>query len=187
MTLRPRATTLRCISTIALALASGLALADKDDDGDRQVRARLSGFQEVPVVSTTGSGEFKARINKQTGEIEYEFSSTDMQGTVTQAHIHLGQRSVNGGIMVWLCQSVTNPAPAAVAGTTPTCSSPQFASSGLITATSVVGPGGAQQLGAGELEELVAALRAGVAYVNVHTNLSPTGEIRGQIAPGHRH
>jgi hypothetical protein len=30
-------------------------------------------------------------------------------------------------------------------------------------------------------------LRAGVAYANVHTTVSPGGEIRGQIQPGHGH
>jgi len=107
-----------------------------------------------------------------------------MQATVLQAHIHLGQHSVNGGITVWLCQSATNPAPAAVAAITPVCSSPAFSSSGIITAASIVGPGGAQQLGAGEMAELAAAMRAGVAYANVHTTASPGGEIRGQIGPG---
>jgi CHRD domain-containing protein len=35
---------------------------------------------------------------------------------------------------------------------------------------------------AGELDEVIAAIRAGVAYVNVHaTPLNPGGEIRGQI------
>ena len=175
---------LLCASLAALALVSGLARADTDDD--RTIRARLSGFQEVPVVSTTGNGEFKGKINKQTGEIDYEFSYADMQGTVLQAHIHIAQRGVNGGITVWLCQSATNPAPAAVAAFTPVCSSPAFSSSGTITAGSVIGPGGAQQLGAGELAELVTALRAGVAYANVHTTLSPGGEIRGQVQHNHR-
>jgi CHRD domain len=187
MTLRPKIPTLRHVAAIALALGTAPVLADHPEGDDRRVQARLSGFEEVPVVSTTGNGEFKARINQQTGDIDYEFSYTGMQGTVTQAHIHLAQSGVNGGIMVWLCQSITNPAPAAVAATTPVCSSPAFASSGVITTASVVGPGGAQQLGAGELDELRAALSAGVAYVNVHTNISPGGEIRGQIAPGHRH
>jgi len=175
----------RGASVLVLLIASGWTFADQNANDRRTVRARLSGFQEVPVVSTAGSGEFMARINKQTGEIDYEFSYAGMQSTVTQAHIHLGQRSVNGGIMVWLCQSAGNPAPAAVAATTPLCGSPDFVSSGVITAASVVGPGGAQQLGAGELAELVDALRAGVAYVNVHTTVSPGGEIRGQV--DHRH
>lgn len=187
MTHRSIHSALRRAPIVALALAAGLAVADGDRRNDSSVRSRLGGFQEVPVVSTTGSGDLKGRIDRATSEIDYEFSYEDLQGTVTQAHIHLGQRGVNGGIMVWLCQSATNPAPAAVAATTPQCSSPAFASSGRITAASIVGPGGAQQLGTGELAELVAALRAGVAYVNVHTNLSPGGEIRGQVEPGHRH
>lgn len=183
MTLGFRKLTGPCVAAAALALVSGPVLADANNE--RTVRARLNGFQEVPVVSTVGTGEFKGRIDKQTGEIEYEFSYADMQGQVLQAHIHLAQRGVNGGITVWLCQSASNPAPAAVAATTPVCGSPAFSSTGIITAASVVGPGGAQQLAAGELDELVAALRAGVAYVNVHTTASPTGEIRGQIQHGH--
>ncbi len=175
-----------CALAAALAAWGGFAMADGGSNG-AAVGARLNGFQEVPVVSTTGSGEFKARINAQTQEIEYEFSYADMQAPVLQAHIHLGQRGVNGGIMVWLCQTTTNPAPASVAAITPVCASPSFSSSGIITAASIVGPGGAQQLGAGELTELVAALRAGVAYANVHTTASPGGEIRGQIRLGHRH
>lgn len=175
------------------ALAAGwtlMALPALADDGRRQaavVQAKMNSYEEVPSVSSTGNGTFKARIDKATGEVDYDFSYEEMQGTVLQAHIHFGQQGVNGGISVWLCQSAVNPAPAAVAATTPTCASPAGVYSGRITAASVVGPGGAQQLGASELEELVAALRAGVAYVNVHTNLSPGGEIRGQIRTGHHH
>jgi hypothetical protein len=92
------------------------------------VLALCGGSQEVPVVSTTGNGEFRAKINTQTNEIEYEFSYADMQAqaSVLQAHIHLGQHSVIGGIMVWLCQTAANPAPAAVAAFTPMCSGPEI-------------------------------------------------------------
>jgi len=38
-----------------------------------------------------------------------------------------------------------------------------------------------QQIAAGELEEVIAAIRVGAAYANVHTSVSPGGEIRGQI------
>ena len=175
------------VAGLSLSMTTTPLLADNGHADHGLLHAKLQGYEEVPAVSTTGNGTFKARIDRATGEVDYEFSYDGLQGTVTQAHIHFGQRSVNGGIAVWLCQSTTNPAPAAVAATTPVCTSPAGLFSGRITATSVIGPGATQQLGAGELAELVAALRAGVAYTNVHTNLSPGGEIRGQIRPGHHH
>lgn len=178
---------LPCAVALGWSLVAAPALADDGRGAGGVVQARLIGYEEVPAVSSPANGTFKARIDKATGEVDYDFSYEGLQGTVLQAHIHFGQRGVNGGIAVWLCQSATNPAPAAVAATTPVCSSPAGVFSGRITAASVVGPGGAQQLAAGELEELVAALRAGVAYTNVHTSISPGGEIRGQIRAGHHH
>ena len=106
------------------ALAAGwtlMALPALADDGRRQaavVQAKMNSYEEVPSVSSTGNGTFKARIDKATGEVDYDFSYEEMQGTVLQAHIHFGQQGVNGGISVWLCQSAVNPAPAAVAAIT---------------------------------------------------------------------
>ena len=39
----------------------------------------------------------------------------------------------------------------------------------------------AQGIAAGQWDKIVAAMRAGVAYANVHTTNFPQGEIRGQI------
>ena len=80
-----------CLST---ALFAGAAFAD--NGSALTIRARLSGYQEVPVVSTGANGSFKGRIAKTEDSIEYEFAYSGLQGTVTQAHIHLGQRGVNG-------------------------------------------------------------------------------------------
>jgi len=164
-------------TAIALAAAAPVVLADGD-----KIRARLTGYDEVPSVSTPAAGEFEARISRDEGLIEYELSYSGLQGTVQQSHIHFAQKGVNGSIVVWLCQTTTTPAPAAVAGLTPFC--PQSGTvSGQITAANVIAAATASQMiVAGELAEVVAAIRAHRAYVNVHsTPLTPGGEIRGQI------
>lgn len=136
----------------------------------------LSSYNEVPSVSSPAQGLFRARIDARAGQIAYELSYAGLQGTVTQAHIHFGQHDVNGGVSAFLCDSETNPDPT---GGAPSC--PASGSvSGLLVAANVVGPA-SQGLSPGEFAELVAAIRAGVAYVNVHTTSFPAGELRGQF------
>jgi hypothetical protein len=79
------------------------------------------------------------------------------------------------------------PAPPAVSALTPAC--PQEGTvTGTITPAQVLEAVG-QGIAAGEFEEVVAAIRAGRAYVNVHTATFAPGEIRGQLFHdrGHRH
>ena len=153
-----------------LSVAAGVAQAE-------HIGTTLTGYEEVPSVSTVASGEFRGFINRNDDSIDYELTYGGLQGTITQAHIHVAQRSVTGSIVIWLCQTATNPGPAG----TQTC--PQSGTvTGTITASNVVAGGTAsQQLTAGDLAEVIRAIRAGAAYANVHTNLSSGGEIRGQI------
>jgi hypothetical protein len=145
----------------------------------RVLSTELTGFEEPPAVSSTGEGEFSAQISSDGSAIEYELSYRSLEGTVTQAHIHLGQKGVNGGIAVWLCGTEAIPGPAG----TPRCPTPSGTVSGTITADKVVGPAG-QGLAPGEFAELLRALRAGVTYANVHSTRNPGGEVRGQIKAG---
>ena len=140
------------------------------------VRIPLHGYQEVPSISSAAAGEFRAHIAPGDGSIAYELSYGGLEGEVRQAHIHLGQRGANGGVSVFLCATAANPDPTGLAPTCPASGSVQ----GLIQAANVIGPA-TQGLSAGELAELVAAIRAGVAYVNVHSTTFPGGEIRGQL------
>jgi hypothetical protein len=145
--------------------------------GDR-VFANLQSENEVPAVSSVAQGRFSAEIDED--NVEWELRFDGLQGTITQAHIHFAQPGVNGGIMVWLCGTGAPGTQFAGPAGTQTC--PQSGTiSGTITSAEVVGPGGAQQLGAGEFAEFVAVLKKDLAYANVHTNLSGGGEIRGQI------
>jgi len=171
---------------LAIATALAALFAAGVSSADDKVRARLMGFQEVPVVSTEGSGTFEAAISPKGDAIDYEITYTGMQGAVTQSHMHVGQRSVNGGIVLWICgNTITTPPTAGPAGT-PVCTSPNGHFAGTWRPENVQNQP-TQQITTGELDEVIAAIRAGVAYVNVHTNLSPGGEIRGQVRADRRH
>jgi len=170
------------MKAIHVTLAACLVAALPNFVFAEHIQATLTGYQEVPSVSTPASGTFDAKIAKDDESISYELTFHDLVGTVQQSHIHVAQPAVNGSVVVWLCQTATTPAPAAVAAITPTC--PQSGTvTGTITKANVITAGTAsQQITAGELDEVIAAIRAGVAYANVHaTPLNPGGEIRGQI------
>lgn len=169
-----------CAVTMLLSLHSYAYPADKSKPKDTFLEARLHGFQEVPSVSTVATGKLRAKINASDSSIDYELTYEGLQGDVTQSHIHFAQRHVNGGIVLWFCGTTTNPGPAG----TPTCTNGSGTFTGTFTSANVQAIGGAnisQQVAAGELAKIVAALRAGAAYANVHTALSTGGEIRGQI------
>jgi CHRD domain len=165
---------------ILIIAMMGLLLTAAGTPGhdQRRLRADLTGYEEVPSVNTVASGQFRARISRDEQSIDYELSYSGLQGTVTQSHIHIAQLSVNGSIVIWLCQTATNPGPAAH-----TCNPGSDHFTGTITAADVIaGATASQQLNANDLASVIAAIRAGAAYVNVHTSpLSTGGEIRGQI------
>jgi CHRD domain len=162
------------VAVLGVAATTAAAIAG---DGVK-LRTGLSGFEEVPAVMTTGEGTFKARIDDAADEIRYELRYSGLEGgEVRQAHIHVGQQSVNGNIVVWFCGSSTNPGPAG----TPTCPASPGTVTGTITPADVQSVPSQGFDPAGEFAELVRALRSGAAYANVHTARSTGGEIRGQI------
>ncbi|MDP1848178.1 MAG: CHRD domain-containing protein [Solirubrobacteraceae bacterium] len=158
-----------------MAVAGTAAVAG---GGSKQLRASLHGYEEVPVVSSTGSGTFRATVTPSGDGFAYRLSYSGLEGNVTQAHIHLGQPSVNGGISVFFCSNLGN----GPAGTQACPPSPATVT-GTIAPADVIGPA-AQGVAPGEMAELMRAIRAGVTYANVHSSLFPSGEIRGQIRGG---
>jgi hypothetical protein len=165
------------LGILACALVSVVAYAQ----GFMNIKEVLTGYEEVPSVSTGASGEFTARIRKDS-TIDWQLSYSDLEGSVLQSHIHLGQPGVNGGISVFLCTNLGN----GPAGTQP-CPAPPATISGTIAVADVspniAATAGArtQGLNTGEIDELIAAMRAGATYVNVHSSTWQGGEIRSQI------
>ena len=168
---------LALFGSMALLLPCALA-GDDAGPGGRVFRARLGGYQEVPSVSTEGRGRFGAKLTGGGSTIDYVLEYSGLEGAeVRFAHIHFGQLGVNGGVIVFLCDN-TGGAPAG----TPACPASGKVE-GTLDADDVQGPS-SQGIAAGELDELVRAMRRGVTYVNLHTDLFPAGEIRGQIFGG---
>ena len=168
------------LAALALATLGGSLMAHDDDDHDRGrdrfvVRASLEGFQEVPAISTVASGRFRAVIDTKANTITWKLNYDGLEGAVTQSHVHFGQLSVNGGVSFFLCSNLGN-GPAG----TQACPAGPAELTGVITPDLVIGPAG-NGIEAGAMAEIVAAIRNGTAYANVHSVKWPAGEIRGQL------
>lgn len=169
-----RRTGLTLVTLISGALAV-LAIGSyaTADSGKKNVSTGpMSGYLEGAPggpVSSVATGSFEATIDDDASEIDFTLTFADLEAPVLFAHIHFGQRSVNGGVAAFLCGG----------GGKPAC--PQSGTvTGTIVPADIVGPAG-QGIAAGEFGELVAAIRAGRTYANVHSTKFPGGEVRGQI------
>ena len=165
---------LRILIIVMVGLLATATAAKAD-----QIRALLTGYEETPAaVSTTGRGLFIATIDPDGDAINYSLTFNALQAAVTQSHIHVGQLSITGSIVIFLCQTASNPDPTGLA---PQCPQEGTVSGTIRAANVIAGSQATQQLAAGDLAAVITAIRAGAAYANVHTQVSPGGEIRGQI------
>lgn len=131
--------------------------------------APLDGSQEVPAVDTRARGLARFQLARGGDEISFQLNVANIEN-VLMSHIHLAPPGVNGGVVVWLYPA-DGPPPALIEG--------RFdgvLSTGTITDGDLVG-----SLAGMTLDDLVEEIRAGNAYVNVHTTQNMPGEIRGQI------
>ena len=140
------------------------------DSDDSRFRASLNGSNEVPAISTSARGDFRAQLTAS-DTLSFRLRYSGLAPVTLFAHIHFGQHDVNGGVSAFLCGGSTKPDP---------CPNESGEVTGTIVPADVIGPT-AQGILAGEFAELLRAIRRGDAYVNVHTTPFPNGEIRGQI------
>ena len=145
----------------------------------------LTGYEETPLtLNTAGDGDFKAVVSADGTLIQYMLSYRNLSSAATQSHIHFGRPAIGGGIVLWLCANNPPITPPATIPTPQPC--PPFPATifGTLTAADVVPvPGQGIDGGVAGFAEMVAALRTGSAYANVHTTVRPGGEIRGRIGP----
>ena len=156
----------RMLGALALLTMTGTGWAGAAET----FTADLAGSEEPPPISTPGRGLFVATLNDAETSLGFFLTYFGLEGQAMMAHIHFAPRGVNGGIVAFLCGG----------GGKPDCPAPGVPATGTVTAADVTGPAN-QGIAAGEFAELLRALRAGDTYVNVHTSLFPSGEVRGQV------
>ena len=166
----------------AFLLVAGAASYAVAGGGKKHFRTgALTGYEENPDISTVAKGRFEVTIDDDAKTLSYRLSYAGLEGPVQQAHIHFAKRGVNGGITLFLCSNLGN-------GPTGTPDCP--AAPGTVTRTVGVSailapatgtPPVPQGIEPENFDELVAAMRAGSTYANVHSAKWPGGEIRAQI------
>jgi hypothetical protein len=138
-------------------------------------RAVLSGGDEVPARDTAARGVATFRLDAGGTELGFRLVVANIEN-VFAAHIHCGVAGVNGPVGVTLFMGAPG------GGRT----------DGVLAAGSVTAPDPGNLCGWVDLDDVVAALESGNAYVNVHTDDGidpantgpgdfPGGEIRGQV------
>jgi len=138
------------ISLTSLALAGSTVAARAAPES---FTVQLTGAQQVPPVTTPGSGTATLTYDPSTRVVTWSVTYTGLSAPVTMAHFHgPAAAGKNAPVLVWISkkgEAVASP----------------------ITGQATLTPEQAEQFAAGDW------------YINVHTQAHPAGEIRGQVVP----
>ncbi len=130
--------------------------------------AHILGFEEVPRIDTQALGQAILNLSADGNTLVCKLVVVDIQN-VTAAHIHLAAKGQNGPIVATLYRP-----------TPPVVKIPgRF--DGVLSETTILAADLEGPLAGQPLSALIEAINRGEAYVNVHTEQSPSGEIRGQV------
>ena len=140
-------------SAIAILAVAGLFGAALAQAAPVTFSVPLSGGEQVPAVTTPGSGTAELTYDPGTRVVTWSIAYKDLSGAATMAHFHgPAAAGANGPVTVWLSKQGSAPeSPIRGEATLSATQAEQFAS--------------------------------GQWYVNVHTKAHPAGEIRGQANP----
>ena len=154
--------------------ATGTGIADTP--AAKNFVTHLTGDEEVPSRGTDAAGQAIFTLSDDDLSLSYRLIASNIENVVA-SHIHLGAFGVNGGVVAFLAGPF-DPGGGHSDG---------ILAEGVITSADLVGA-----LAGMDFSVLVAAMRTGGTYVNVHTNDGidpantgagdfPGGEVRGQI------
>jgi hypothetical protein len=162
-------------------------------NADFNLGTHMTGAEEVFTPATAGGptpadsrgeGEAIFRVSADGSTVDFRLIASNIDNVI-MSHIHCGRPGENGPIRMWLYPVI---GPSGAPGPNGTGPHDGVLASGTFSPAGVTCPASA----VGQDMSLLAAMRAGLTYVNVHTNdgIAPTntgpgdfpgGEIRGQL------
>jgi hypothetical protein len=161
-------------------LAGGLLMAPSARAAPILYQAHLTGLAEAPPNASPGIGDALISLDTAAHTLGVDVSFSNLLGLTTASHIHC-------------CTSVPGAGTAMVATQVPTfVGFPLGVQAGTYShifdtsLASTYNPAFISAVGgtvALAEADLAAGLAAGEAYVNIHTDLFPSGEIRGFLTP----
>lgn len=141
-------------AVVTAGMGVGLVAAPTANSvGPLQFQTTLSGANEVPPNASTATGSATVTLSPAEDQVAVSITFNGLGSNTTASHIHEAPAGTNGPVKINFVGF------------------PGGVTSGNFAGTLPITPA------------LVAALRAGNTYVNVHTTGLPAGEIRGQLAP----
>ena len=156
-------------SIFANALIVGIAalgITACSSDPQEKYVAELRSSNEVPTNSSAASGRVVLLVSRDASYAEYSVEQGGLTGGIRGGHFHRAAAGVNGPIVLsFFFNADGTPLTAPVPGTT------DLEQSGAIGRT----------ITKAQLDPILADLRAGNLYANIHTPNFPGGEIRGQM------
>ncbi len=166
--LRSRST----LPTLALLTLAGCGSSGGDattGPAGEKFSATLAGTSAVPATASTNTGSITLSIVPGDSILKFELSVGNMAG-ITQAHLHTAAAGANGNVLAWLLPVNGNAAQAGSVALTGVVSLGDIAPSWIR---------GTPRLA---MDSVVALMRAGRVYVDLHSTTFTNGELRGQVA-----
>lgn len=161
---------MRKIRLLVLSLLLMVVSVSTAVAANNHYKAHGNADQEVqtPAVVSNAQSQAIFRLSDDGTELHYKLIVSNLD-RIRFAHIHLAPAGQNGPVVVFLFDKPVDviPTTGVVHG---------ILAEGVITAADLRGP-----LAGKPLSDLVAALEAGNAYTNIHTDAYPGGEVRGQV------
>lgn len=166
---------------MAVCALAAPALADDDHDDDRDKRghssshglefaAVLSSAQETGAVDSMGKARAFVRFDEGFTRMFVDVRIRNLTGSFAASHFHCNRPGINGPVVFGL----QSPGPLTFDGE---------GLRGVLTNENFSGADCTGLIGrpVNNLAALALAMRDGLIYLNVHTDIYPPGEIRGQV------